>query len=377
MNIESHETNEGYQSLAQCTRSIRETFSRTVDAFTSGTAENDRPEISKGIADAAERFQLWAGSVGAAVDPQRKISLEWRLRDAPEIKERIYELQSDLIEALDDCLYPPLYRFFELTAYVGTVFAIATGQRQSRTTEANSVSLDTDSDTEKETTKINIPAIEEAQDILGAVLECVRGLLQLSILIRKATPRNRWNRALQKSTTDRLDDQFDIRHVGDKFPKLNRPENDWLKLRLGRAITQRRQFIRYSRDHKNQMNGWKDEGQNQPLIPEFAQYCALDRVDEVPVTASMADIRTLQPPITERSTEASTLPAVTLDAIQIDDDDDEASVVSSVVSSLDIIDEGEDRLQLPTLTAVNQGHDEFECPFCFTIQSFRHQRKWK
>lgn len=52
--------------------------------------------------DAIERFQLWSGSVGAPVDAEKKISLDWRLREADEIKEQINDLLHDLIEALDD-----------------------------------------------------------------------------------------------------------------------------------------------------------------------------------------------------------------------------------------------------------------------------------
>jgi hypothetical protein len=375
MNVENYETNEGQQSLSHSTRLLREKFSLTANAFASGTAENATTELNAGLTDAAERFQLWAGSVGAAVDPQRKVSLEWRLRDAPEIKDRIHELQSDLIEALDDCVFLLIVSI--LISYVETVLDIATGQRQSRSRPADSIILDPESDSDQETSYVDIGAMNEAQDILGAAMECVRSLLQLSILIRKATPRNRWDRALQKPKTDRLDDQFDIRHVGDKFPKLNRPEYDWLKVRLGRAITQRRQFIRYSRDHKSQMSSWEDERQKQSPVPELTHHFALPSADEAPGTAGVVDAMTLRPPITEGSTKASTLQVAALDAIKIDEDDDEASAISSVVSSLDFIDGGEDILHLPTLSAVNHGRDEFECPLCFTIQNFRQQRRWK
>ena len=94
-----------FETLAQTTRQTREKFTHVIQAL--GTS--DSAAIGQGpkeaLEDAFDRFQLWAGSVGASIDAQRKISLEWRLRDAPEIKERIVELQNDLVEALDDCKY--------------------------------------------------------------------------------------------------------------------------------------------------------------------------------------------------------------------------------------------------------------------------------
>jgi hypothetical protein len=218
-------------------------------------------------------------------------------------------------------------------------------------------------------------AVNEAQDILEVVQECVKDLLRLSILIRKATPRDRWNRALQKPQDDRLDDRFDIQHVGEKFPKLSRPEHEWLKFRLGRAITQRRQFIRYCREHKNRMQ----EPDADDEIPTSSRAMQSDLMGpDVPGYAQTTTGLTLNPPVTEGSTHASTLQVTTLQAIRGDDDDDTASVATSVVSSVDLDDdESEEMLRLPSLQAASQGHDEFECPLCFTIQSFRQERKWK
>lgn len=94
-----------FETLSQTTRQTREKFTYVIQAL--GTL--DSATIGQGpkeaLEDAFDRFQLWVGSVGASIASQRKISLEWRLRDAPEIKERIVELQSDLVEALDDCKY--------------------------------------------------------------------------------------------------------------------------------------------------------------------------------------------------------------------------------------------------------------------------------
>lgn len=260
------------------------------------------------------------------------------------------------------------------TLTLKAVYAIATGERQNRTQDPDTIDIGEGEC--YDTTHIDVRAIDEAQDILEVILECVRSLLRLSILIRKATLRDRWDRALQKQQDDRLDDSFDIRHVGEKFPKLDRPENEWLKIRLGRAITQRRQFIRYCRKHKDQLSGHGNYGQALGAL-NIVHYQAIESNFRNDVPAASTANRALTLPKTEASTKASTLQVATLEATRDDPDDDVASIVSSVVSSVNAIDHDDDKLRLPTLQTVSNGRDEFECPLCFTVRSFKNPWKWK
>lgn len=89
--------------MAQLTKQTRKKFTRTIDSFISEGPHSLEPIYQATIIDSLERFQLWAGNIGAAVDPRKKISLEARLKDASEVKEQIYDLLCDLNEALDDC----------------------------------------------------------------------------------------------------------------------------------------------------------------------------------------------------------------------------------------------------------------------------------
>jgi hypothetical protein len=255
------------------------------------------------------------------------------------------------------------------------VYAITTGQRDNRTRAADTVDLDLSSDSNAGSIQLRfkVDAVNEAQVILEVVLGCVKDLLRLSILIRKATPKDRWNKALQKPKDGRLDERFDIQHVGEKFPKLCRPEHYWLRHRLGRAITQRRQFIRYCREHKTRMQE-PDFDDRIPTSSGIVQLGLMDH-NNVPCYGQTTTALTVNHPVTEGSTHASTLQIKTLEAIRGDDDAD--SVATSVVSSLDPEDESKEMLRLPSLQTVSEGHDEFECPLCFTIQSFRQHRKWK
>jgi len=93
-------------SIAQVTRRTRQKFVEILQLLDSAKLDTIGAASKTDLVDTFDRFQLWAGNIGAAIDGQKKISLEWRLRDALEIKEQIIELQYDLVEGLDDCRYP-------------------------------------------------------------------------------------------------------------------------------------------------------------------------------------------------------------------------------------------------------------------------------
>ena len=90
-------------SIAQLTKQTRKEFTRTIDSFNSEESHSLETTYQATLIDSLERFLLWAGNIGAAVDPRKTNSLEARLKDAPEVKEQIYDLLCDLHEALDDC----------------------------------------------------------------------------------------------------------------------------------------------------------------------------------------------------------------------------------------------------------------------------------
>lgn len=57
---------------------------------------------SSTIEDLLERFVLWAGSLGALQAPAKKLSLDYRLEDAPDVRDQICEYLENLQEATED-----------------------------------------------------------------------------------------------------------------------------------------------------------------------------------------------------------------------------------------------------------------------------------
>ncbi|KAH6849664.1 hypothetical protein B0I37DRAFT_306700, partial [Chaetomium sp. MPI-CAGE-AT-0009] len=238
------------------------------------------------VLDVSDRFALWARNTGALHPPGSKLSLDSRIRAAAELQEWVCELLDDLIEALDDLL------------------DILSGVTENRLIHPEAYDMDVNLGSLPELT-----SRDEAQEILQAAVECCRGLLKTSALIRKAT---------------------------------THPESEWLVSRLGRAITLRRQFLRYCRDHQAALGG-----------PEQG---------------------TSQAEFTELGTKASTLDPNLLKAIENEPEEDGLSYTSAARSDFAQEDAV---LELPSLQVVAKDQSEFECPLCRTIQNIKRENQWK
>jgi hypothetical protein len=163
-------------------------------------------------------------------------------------------------------------------------------------------------------------------------------------------------------------------HIGHKYPKLNIEGKQWLRNRLGKAITQRRQFLRYTREHRQKL-GKEPMGYRQPVIKasqattEFHPTQVDDtRASQTASTKSTRITSTLAP------TSASTLLLVDGPIAESDIPDDHSQ--TSYTLSLGENDQ-EGRPQLPSLHDVSRGQASFECPFCWTMQSIRKESTWR
>jgi len=94
--------------------------------------------------------------------------------------------------------------------------------------------------------------VTELDEIFQSLADSISSLFKISLLIRSATPRDRYAKAAT-SVKQPFDDTFDISHVGHKHPKLEIKENQWLRNRLGQAITRRRQYLKYCREHHDKL----------------------------------------------------------------------------------------------------------------------------
>jgi tetratricopeptide (TPR) repeat protein len=355
-------------SAIECARLFNDLSSQLLD----GERETRTTLSQPSIEDEGARYKIWAGNLGAFQRLPAASSLDYRLRESPKVATQIQELLEDLRHAMQ------------------RISAIASGESPNRVAESTDSEDDYDDDSEDDHDKeepekvsdgsedgvdedviIEVDADEkprqlsEAGELFRSVKDTITGLFRISIIIRKASPRDRFAKALA-ARQEPFDERFDIDYVSHKFPMLNIEKKVWFKERVGKAITQRRQYLRYARDHRDKLarepkDLWQpeDDGPRTTLLPVLSQ-------------AGKTNLT--KPTSTLAPTTASTLLAEKL-AIYEEDLSDNQSQTSYAISLGE--DDHESHLRLPSLVEVSKDATTFECPFCWTVQDIQRDSTWR
>ena len=105
----------------------------------------------------------------------------------------------------------------------------------------------------------------ELEELLKAISASNSSLMKLSIVIRSSATRDDYIKAslrFQKTWNT----WPDVSHVIEKYGRVKNSER-WLLERLGKAISRRRQFLKYRVEHHNKMTG-VDDGEEERMKPE-------------------------------------------------------------------------------------------------------------
>jgi hypothetical protein len=206
----------------------------------------------------------------------------------------------------------------------------------------------------------------EIQEIFLSITETITSLFKLSMILRNSGSRDRYAKALAKVAKDSaFNSQYDIDHVRNKFPRLDKEDIEWLKIRLGKTITNRRQYLRYCRDHHEKLKrAERNEAraeivEESPVTPRFLDVQAPTIRDEEAMTIVSRMTSTLA------STTATTvIPANLNDMNNVEDTcfDDSRTQTSYATSIAE--DEAPSRLSVVRLEEVRQSAGPFECPYC-------------
>jgi len=207
------------EAAARCFASFQATATRLHEHREDGSSADTQ------LTDCLSRYRIWASNLGAWHPRSDERSVDYRLRDVPEVEDRIAELLQELTETNEDIL------------------RILSGDQVNKRVEGSD-------DGSEESGEGYEDSQDELSELWLSVGDIITSLMKVSILVRKATGRDRYLKAASAAGEPFLED-FDKRHVADKFPKAR--EQPWLIDRLGAAITQRRQFLRYSRDHRHRI----------------------------------------------------------------------------------------------------------------------------
>ncbi len=210
----------------------------------------------------------------------------------------------------------------------------------------------------------------ELEELLKSSSDTISNLFKISVLVKSATSRDRYAKAA-KAQGEPFDARFDISHVGHKFPLVH--QTDWLEKRLGKAITQRRQYLRYCRQHRDRLDTQHkatDVSENtvdrQPML--------VRKLVEESSQATKSQIQSLKPPSTFAITTASTLVVNNFESLE--EFPDEVQSQTSYATSINE-DGSSDRLQVPPLPDEAVRGLPFECPYCWAPQLIKTWRAWK
>ncbi|MCJ1471573.1 hypothetical protein MMC13_000213 [Lambiella insularis] len=244
--------------VTKCLKAFQ-TLSNTADA----TVSTDRLSLRAATADCNGRFRVWSGNIGA--HKTGKSSLDHRLRETAYIKTRVLRLLDDLCGLLNEAI------------------SIISGvRRPQETTISEEIDPDSGSDFEDGDTKPGQDT--EIQQIFVEILELINCLYRLSMSVRNPTGTQRYIKSAHIDTS--YFEPYDIEHVRQKFPLAW----DYLVQRLGKAISRRRQYLKYRETHAAKIAQHLDEKDNTTV---FSETTASDRVrEEVKSVASGSSFAT-------------------------------------------------------------------------------------
>jgi len=250
---------------------------------------------------------------------------------------------------------------------------IVSNARENRTAsplEARAQDLDTHAIDEENSAQSDGEEVSEIREIFESIKDAINNLFRLSMIIRNNTTRDRYAKAAAAAQTVPFDDRPDISHVEHKFPALKLKGKEWLIARLGKAITQRRQYLRYCRDHHDKISrSTQPEPRQQPASSIEPKQ---EMIIGVPADARSAFSK---PTSTLAPTQASTL-LLTIDQMPEEDPPEESQSQTSYATSREE-DSSNTKIAVIKLEDVSGGLGHFECPYCWQIQASKTQKSWK
>ncbi|KAM3075257.1 hypothetical protein ACMFMG_007299 [Clarireedia jacksonii] len=278
------------------------------------------------IQDAFAHFKAWGNNIAAFHDGVLRSSLEFRLKEASEIRQRILKILGNL----------------QVSLYEARL--IITGKEPNEHWPIEEFS-DEDED---EALNVEPEQTSELQELLKAMKDANANLLKLSMVIRNSPSRDDY---LKAATRYQFDPSYDIGHVREKHGSA-KGMSEWLIIRLGKAVTRRRQFLKYREDHHGKLTrDW-----DQMAVEEGDKTVAL----------------------TKATTFIEDSAVVRMDGSELGD-----SFGSQTSYEATIVGESSGKLSVPShpKMAFNGVTFEFgkpfQCPYCFTEQVVKNRSAWK
>ncbi|KAI1426685.1 hypothetical protein F5Y12DRAFT_251198 [Xylaria sp. FL1777] len=310
------------------TGSIADHVAQTLAAFEAidmvkSQAELEDPHFVsvQTISDQLSKFKLWAGNIGA--HRTGRSSLDYRLRDSSHLHTQVVRLLDNLISSLSE------------------VRSILSGEILPWDQDSGEAD-ELDEELKDLLMNEDFEFDSELEQLTQEIANAIGNLLRLSISLRNPAPHDRFMSTQYAQV--RYFEANDKAHAEAKFPKASQT----LIVRLGQALSQRRQYFRYRESHHEKLaRGLFDSGRSE--------------ADAQSTVASSV-------PLAMRRPEAVPLFGEL--------DEDERSDTGFSQTSFASTAPDSDRLRIPPLP--KRSYDgPFECPFCFMLISVSSTYQWR
>jgi hypothetical protein len=362
----------GDLGISKTARLCQQNFSSLISAAAASNVDDLGETLNpRNVKQLQERFDQWAGNLGARQPATSPLSLEHRLRNSPVVRDAVLWLLGNLLDSLVSAT------------------DIATGRRPNRRAdplidsgidlaEYDLSSSDSDSDCDSSHSAMPstraLTATSEIEELMLAIKDGIDSLFRTSIFVRKHAPKDRRQRA---SAAKPFDNRADVMYVKDRYP-LAAVKNEALMARLGEANARRRQYFKYCRDHKERLSNLmaeKTDAQKQESQP--------DRVPG-PETSQTAE-RTLSRlsntnPSLLADTKATEFAAGELETAQSSIQLEEQSTRSVVSFATTVAEPSDAELGFPPLPPEAKSNSMFLCPYCFTVVALKgkdREHQWR
>jgi SepF-like predicted cell division protein (DUF552 family) len=236
--------------------------------------------------------------------------------------------------------------------------SIVSGSEPNETWEVGAIS---DSEDEAPVKPSEIERTSDLDELIKAIKAANISLMKMSMVIRNSPSRDDY---LKAATRYSFDPRYDIGHVMEKHGSAKR-SSDWLLERLGKAITRRRQYLKYREDHHGKLTrDWEEA----PAAPEVK-----------------LDLQEEKPPTTIAHTKATTF-VENIVLPEIPDGEELGGSFGGSQTSYEATMVGEGGEIRPTVPQhPKMAFDgipfefgaPFQCPYCYTEQTVKNRAAWK
>ncbi|KAB8252371.1 WD40-repeat-containing domain protein [Aspergillus flavus] len=316
-----------------------------------------------------ERYDQWAGNLGALQPSSSALSLDHRLRDSSQVRKLVLSTLQDLHISIQ------------------TATDIAAGRRPNRATSSLDIDSDIDlseyqvSSSDSETScasssgneRIAVGPTSELQELISAIKGGLDSLFRISVFIRKFAAQDRRQRA---SRAKPFDNRADIMYIKDRYPALAE-KNEGLAIRLGEANSRRRQYFKYRRDHNDRLSTIR-ECQDTSEVDRLITRRAGGGIQTTGKTESVVTGRTA--PSLFADTEATAFVKGEVPESQVAEPLDVPAAMSVVSFATSIAEASEDELPFPPLPPEADGRSSFMCPYCLTVVQMKKkdtEHQWR